>query len=103
MALPNDKDWHWHECLRCKSLFAGELLRRNQVIGSERPVLILSRPGTDEFFFLLVADLNQLPFEADDRASGCGGMLPMPWGWEDLNPALLRAVRGKGRIFPRRV
>jgi hypothetical protein len=43
----------------------------------------------------LFADLNQLPFEADDGASGCGGTLPRRWAWEDLNPALEAVMRGK--------
>lgn len=44
------------------------------------------------------ADLNQLPFEADDAASECGGLLPKPWVWEDVNPQLAAVMRGKSSL-----
>jgi hypothetical protein len=84
-------------------MFRGYLLRRNAPIDeeSERPVIILFQTGTQGVFTPLFADLNHLPFEADDSASDCGGLLPTAWAWEDLSPKLLTAIRaGKGKIFP---
>lgn len=94
----DDKDWSFHDCPRCVSLFEGGLLRRNQVSGSERPVIVLFQTQKFGTYSLLFADLNQLPFEADDGASECGGTLPVPWAWEDANPVLLEVIRGKSRF-----
>ena len=84
-------------------MFRGLLLRRNTAPDeSERPVIVLFQTTTPEVFTPLIADLNHLPFEADDSASDCGGVLPTPWAWEDLSPDLLSTVRaGRGSMFPR--
>ena len=97
MSLPDEENWYWHECARCEAIVAG-LIRRKTPPGSdaERPVIIIfqKRP---KLFDPVIADLNHLPFEADDGASECGGRLPVPWAWEDLNPALLARLRSKNQ------
>ena len=100
MNLPDDENWHWHECERCEAISGGFLLRRNAADnGAERPVIVLFQTGTPGVYNPLLADLNRLPFEADDATSDCGGALPTPWAWEDLSPEFFSAVRNKGRIF----
>src|SRR5215207_8114066 len=102
MSLPDEENWHWHECVRCSVMSQGDLRRRNVPPSneSERPVMVLFQTGTPGVFSPVFADLNRLPFEADDGASECGGTLPTPWAWEDLSPTLLSTIRSKGRIFP---
>jgi hypothetical protein len=61
--IPEDGEWHWHECPHCSSIMPGGVRRRNAVIGPVRPVLIAFLQKRDpESFSLLFADLNQLPF-----------------------------------------
>ncbi len=98
--IPDDGNWHWHECPHCSSIMPGVVRRRNKIIGHVRPVLIVFLQARDsEIFNLLFAHLNQLPFEADDAASECGGALPKPWVWEDVTPQLAAVMRGRSSRF----
>lgn len=97
--IPDDGNWHWHECPHCSSIMPGGVRRRNKVIGPVRPVLIVFLQTRDpEIYSLLFADLNQLPFEVDDAASECGGALPKPWVWEDVTPQLAALMRGSSSL-----
>jgi hypothetical protein len=75
-------------------MFDGFLRRRNFPPNEvERPIIVLFLTGTPGLFTPVVADLNRLPFEADDGATECGGSIPTPWMWEDLDPTALSTIR----------